>query len=665
MRVLASGVALAALMSSATAFGAAGNMQSQAAPSAAPAQPSIQQAFEAATTLQQDGKWDQALEAYRALEQRVGTERSKAIMRLRESKALMQLGRFDEARPMAVAALAVLPESDTSLRDDRLIALFDIAEIDRSALDYASAYASYAKVLRIAVSKEETQAALVGLIATGTFVDPSGTLAHAAEAQTLLNDPKLDERERAKIEIPVSQLYLNLGRYQEAKDMAMRAVADLGGLTSKTDLMDVAARSDVALAALKLKDEDTAREYLAMTGAGRSTEGFGYAAQMQAPLCGGEGGLRPEDMAVVEFAVGEDGSVLYAAPVYATRAGPIALEFARAVQDWSWKPDELKKLPLFYRYSARVELRCSTAFPRPAVTDVARVELGDWLREHQLELVPATSEGDARRVADQRAALAAAEAKGGNALALIPPLHALVSNSVVPAEERVAYAQRELDILAAAKAPALARLEVEWRLWKARDAGTHRHNYAPQIEAALQTPLYASDPLARASLRLMLVDSKRHGDKAQSASLLHAVSDDPAIEDGNPLKTGALIRLAAIEKSAGNQAAARAAFDRTGLNGEQCAMLDAPPKMTGLSQSDDYPQEAQRWGFEGWVTTQLDIDAEGRTHNQRALVAYPPFVFTDSAESIVRRARFAATYRPGGTAGCGGFTQSVAYHWGR
>jgi hypothetical protein len=265
-----------------------------------------------------------------------------------------------------------------------------------------------------------------------------------------------------------------------------------------------------------------------------------------------------------------------------------------------------------------------------------------------------------------RAALAEADSKGaGISIRTIPLLHMLLTNGVVPEDESASYAARELDILIANNAPPLARLEVEWRLWSARNVGKRKGAFVRELEAALQAPHYASDPLARSALRLMIADYSSAG-REKEAPLLRAVIDDSALDSGHPFKVGALMRLAAIEKASGDLAGARTAFDRTGLADDQCAMLDAPPKMMPTHQRDgDFPDEAMRWGFEGWVATQFDIGADGHTRNQRAVVAYPPFVFSASATSFFSRARFAATYRRASAPGCGGYTNSVNYRFSR
>jgi len=66
-------------------------------------------------------------------------------------------------------------------------------------------------------------------------------------------------------------------------------------------------------------------------------------------------------------------------------------------------------------------------------------------------------------------------------------------------------------------------------------------------------------------------------------------------------------------------------------------------------------------GFEGWVKVEYDIDAAGHTANQRALIAYPPFVFVDAARNIARGVRYDPTYRPSGQLACSATSETVRF----
>jgi hypothetical protein len=88
--------------------------------------------------------------------------------------------------------------------------------------------------------------------------------------------------------------------------------------------------------------------------------GVQHAVDMAPPPCGGEAGLQPNDTAVVEFSIARDGRDRGLAPIYASRNGPVAVAFARAVAGWSWKPEDVAKIKPFFRAATRVQLRCST-----------------------------------------------------------------------------------------------------------------------------------------------------------------------------------------------------------------------------------------------------------------------------------------------------------------
>jgi len=92
--------------------------------------------------------------------------------------------------------------------------------------------------------------------------------------------------------------------------------------TAKIDPMDAAARSDAAIAFLLGGNADEARRYMAYTGAGRMKKGsFDPAAEMRSPDCGGDAGLKPNDVAVVEFNIADDGTIERARPIYAAGGG--------------------------------------------------------------------------------------------------------------------------------------------------------------------------------------------------------------------------------------------------------------------------------------------------------------------------------------------------------
>jgi hypothetical protein len=404
---------------------------------------------------------------------------------------------------------------------------------------------------------------------------------------------------------------------------------------------------------------------MAYTGAGRLPEGqVDPGAEMVVPPCGGDAGLKPDDAAVVDFRVGDDGRVIYSKPVYAAGGGAAALAFAKAAREWSWTPGQVKQMPAFFRYSARVELRCSTAFERPSVASFLDQDLGAWLIEKGVTLPPPFTGGDAAVLPQERERLAERQtASGRDALVLVPTLIAIAENAVSGAEETHTMASRAVAILAANGAPPVVRLAAERSVWDTAKAESWKAaEYIAQVRPRLADPFYADDPQARSAIRLLLADRllRRDGDTAQQ--LLRQVAGDAGLSANDPLKVGALVRLASFDAAHGRVDQARAAFDKTGLTADQCALLDTKPHLVASNSNfTDFPREAMQWGFEGWTQLQYDVTADGHTQDVRAIVSYPPFVFTKAGKNVLEGARFSKSYRPDGGLGCGGDVQRVKF----
>ena len=627
----------------------------------APATTTVQQDFDAAAALDTKGDKTAALAAWEKLEARTKPgSRSRGVALTRKSAALFKLDRSDDAVIAARAGLALLPASDPTLAEDRWRAYYNLGIIAEDALDYAGASDSYASAETAADTPALKAASILALANTKTFTDPAAADAALARADALLKPLKADGKLKALVARRHAILLLNRGAYDPARVYAIDAVKQLGGLTSQTDVNDVSARSDAAIASLLAGKPDEARRYMAMTGAGRLTKGeFDPAVQMDVPPCGGEADLRPADMAVVEFTIGDDGVVRNVAPIYAAGGGAVALEFARAVRDWSWTPEQVKALPAFFRYNVRVEMRCSTLFERPSITKFLDSDMATWLESKGLSLPSEERGADAVSVVRQRAALTAAEAKSGpTSIAALPPLYQLVNNAVVGREESNVLARRALAIAEAQGAPPTARLSLDISVRESGSTDSWKDGtYARAVTPLLSVPVYANDPKARSAILLLMAE--RTSSRTRRAVLLQQVADDKALAANDPLRVGALIRLASLQQQAGDTATARATFDRSGLAANQCAILDAPPRF--LSAGGTFPNEAMAWGFEGWTKTQFDVGADGKVIHQRAVLSYPPFVFTKAGTETMAGARYSKTFRPDGGLGCGGLSQQVRF----
>lgn len=623
--------------------------------------PTVQQAFEAATALDNAQDFAGALAAWQALEPRVANNRrSRALIQVRKASALLSLGRADDAAIAAQAGLADVPTNDPTLAEDRFTAAFLLGRIAESTLDYASAAQAYKRAETEASTPIETFATLLALARVETFVEPALAEAALDRAEALARTAKIARDVTAQITLARAVLLLNRGDFAGAYTASSHAVGLLGGLKEMTSQQDVAARSDTAIAALLAGRAEDARRYMAYTGAGRLPKGdFNPASRMRLPDCGGDAGLKPADVAVVEFSVDEGGKVIQVAPVYAAGGPQVALAFARAANDWAWDPDQAKAMPPFYRTHVRVEVRCSTAFERPSIGKIVFQWNRDWLEANGAPVLDADS-ADRAALTAGRAALAAAEAKDPGGLAVAAAIVPLLTNALVGREETHALAERARTILVAHKAPVGARLTVDQTIIATARAERRRsRGYRDALAALLAQPDYAADPQARAALRLSIADADPRAADPRSEAMLTLVADDAALDAKDTLKVGALIRLASIAQNRGDGAAARAAYERTGLTAAQCAIADSPPKF--LHAGGEFPMEARRWGFEGWVLTQYDIATNGRTQDMRAVLSYPPFIFSKAGADTMAGARYAQSYRPQGGIGCGGQEQRVRF----
>jgi Flp pilus assembly protein TadD len=614
--------------------------------------------FDTATDLSNGDDANTALVAWQSLEKRVANNRrTHAIVLVREGAVLQRLDRVDEAATAIRAGLVDLPTADATLAADRYLAHMQLGQIASSDLDYTDAAVEFTAAGKEAGSDAERLAALAAFVETDMFIDPDAASAAQGRAEAMLTTAQTPKETRATFAELRGLLLLNTGKFKEAKAASMRAVELFGGLTPATKLNDVQARSDVAIAAMLQGDADTAHEYMAYTGAGRLTTGsFDPAIVMKAPDCGGDAGLKPDDMAVVEFSLANNGSVLATTPIYSTRNGAVALAFARAVQAWSWTPAQVKQLPPFFRFFARVEMRCSTSFDRPSARDAVRQSFDAWLAR-QGATIPDAPASDALALPQQRAVLTTALASDPNGAAALVASRAILVNRVAPRDERHIVAQRALGVADRLHVPPLARLWLDLEN-RETDGSAFGKKWARELTTMISESPYRDDPSAHAAL-LLLVSNTLRGDAERA--MLDQVANEASLPANDPFRVAALVRIASLDQQKGDVGAARDAYQQTGLSAEQCALVDSPPHL--LSSGGSYPLEATRWGFEGWTQTQFDVDADGKVTNGRAIISYPPFVFTKAGTATMTGAKYSKTFRPDGGLGCGGLSARVRFVW--
>lgn len=349
--------------------------QTPAPPTPAP-QLSIQGQFDAAAEMLRREKWPEALEVLDVLEARLagGTNRrSLAIVRLRRAEALARIDRFDEAEAAIAGNLPLLAATDETLAEDRLRAMLTYGLIAELRLDYDEAVRRYSSALEAPGPAVLRLLILRGLIQTEMFGAPQPALAHVEQAAALARDIQDNRRLLGQISAWRGRVLLNQRRLPEAREALTEAIRQLGGMSNMVDASDVVARSDMAIVMLLLGDQDRARRFLAFTGAGRYRRGYLQPFDAQPPRCDGEVG--PQDVAVIEFAVGADGRVRSAAPIYATRWSA-GRAFARAVARWRFNATALDQIPSVFLNLSRVELRCSLAGPSGPQPGGACAKLG-------------------------------------------------------------------------------------------------------------------------------------------------------------------------------------------------------------------------------------------------------------------------------------------------
>lgn len=624
----------------------------EAAPVAQPAM-SVQQTFDAASAAMLAGDNAKALALLEALEQRVKSPRSVAIVRLRKGMALGKLSRWREARPLLEQAVAALPADDESLRLDRIQGLIALGQVELGDLDYQAAHDYYAQALAAAVEPADRVSALMGKAQAGIFLDPAKALANAEEAERLVAAaPKPDKGLVGYAAGMRGRALLNLGRFAEAEAAFAKNVRAEGGLTLTVNYDDLVARSDASIAAMLAGKRDKAREYLLYTGAGRmKKQDFTYAADMRPPQCGEEG-IRPDDVAVVEFGISDNGAVAYARPVYGSRPGGMALAFARAVREWSWRPEDVTKIPALFRMVTRLELRCSAAQDGPSLEQGARKAFLDWIEAAGVTPFEATGDSEAVRreaLAQELARLRAAP--GTPPLARAAVLADLLANPLVTGRTAEEYVADLKAIATAAGAPPMARLWVEVLV-----TGTDWKRTLPESPYVADAPTYAMARLINYD-RAGLKEGGR-GDRA----VLDAIIADSRLAKDDPMRVAALVRRASARVADKDLAAARADYLETGLDAQQCSIVDAKPALrsTGVS-SADYPEDLVRVGIEGWTRVEHDVAADGRTTNIRVVAAYPPMAFSTNASKIVGRIRYEQSYRPDGALGCSGSNGNITF----
>ncbi len=618
---------------------------------------SPQATYDAAQAALDKGDWSAAADGFRSLiPANPGTElnRPHAVIAARLASALIHLGRFDEARIMGERAVRSLPEADPELPS----VLLDTATAAKGGYDYPAAAQYYQRAIEVSAKAGNAEIELgarVGFAASQATIDPAAAerILDAALSDKALM-AKLDKANLAYLEDLRARAAMNGGDLAAAVKWINKAVADSGGLSIRVSLSQIAIRNDAAIIFSLRKDDDSTRRYLAYTGAGHlKNDDWIHQYDGDLPVCGLGTDIRPDDTAVVQFSIADDGHVTEAVPVYASRPGSIGAAFAQAVSQWQWDPASLKGVEAFWRNSLVLQLRCQS---RPSPTDLAkpiRTTLSDWLASKGVDTSDHpdsfVSPADPRLSMDSPAAIPALlkrlGSRGADHAALAARLRIVLDRNNAPP---AGYA-----LLIMAQAAANVSQKSQER---ARAAF-----YEQAVPGFRSTyPDAPSTALLLLNWALALEDV---GDFRKAYPLLQGVVAMPpsALPQDAPIRTVALLHIALVGQRIGDPGASRA-LASSGISADQCALFDTHPIATSMSiSSSQFPAEALRWHFEGHVKESYDIADDGRVANVRTIVAYPPFIFSASTEAAVRQFRYVPPKIGNEAVGCTGETQSVNY----
>jgi tetratricopeptide (TPR) repeat protein len=597
----------------------------------------LQAAYDQAQSAYDKGDWQQAADSFAGVLAVVNpASRSAGIVRIRRADALMHLHHLDEARAEAETGVAVLKASASGPDAELCVGYLTLGDIFRLDLAYEDAITAYVQAKAAAAgddAADEVDLAQVGVIQAAMVIHPE--LAASTADAIIANSARftaMSKNWRAQIYSLRARAALNLHDPNSANAFMEKALA-LGDIDSnQVSLADVEVRNDAALVYEQLHDSERVQMYLARTGAGHLPDQHWFAgADIDVPLCGPL--IQPSDTVVVEFSIADDGTTVGAAPVYASRSGLMAIEFAKAVGEWRWSPTAVAKAKAFWRTAVRVQMRCRAEPPALKLSYFFGDASIGWFRAHGF---------------DERAtgAAVAGAQQTPDRLAIAELLTRLKDPDYGDERARLSDGAKLDELLATADAPADARAAIVSMAatggYTVRGGGARR----ARILEALLPAIDRTDNGQRAAawLRLeMAIAFETAGDFKAAQAPLQAVLALPTsvLPHDDPIREVAVLHLSLIDKKLGDPAAAQALQVSSGLTPQGCSLLDVQPVPTSMSaDSSDFPKEAQAWGFDGFVSTGFDIGINGIPTDVRVLISYPPFIFDDAAARIVSHFRF-------------------------
>lgn len=636
---------------------AAGAMQA-ISPAAAQTGQTAQGAYNVAQAAFDRSDWRAAVTGFRqALTLMNPKSRSVGVVRARLATALWSLNQVADAGVEAKAAVAHFTAIGVTRGEDLSEAYLLLGTLERLNQEPLAATDAFRRASAAADgphADEQRLNARLGIAESAMTADP--TLAASTLDEVLADAAHmtaLGKPQQAGLYARRARAELNRGKAAAAVPFIEKALTLVGRTSTRVTIPQVQIRGDAALVYARIGDQEKVRQYLTYSGAGHLPDnGWLTHADSDLPVCGED--IRPDDVAVVEFAIDVDGRTLGASPVYASRPGLVGAAFAKAVMSWRWSPREVKKLNAFWRSSVRIELRCVTRPPAIELVDAFRDAAQDWLAAQGVEadltdpgLKPPTDAAGtpaARRLLETMIALRQAQ-DGKDKAAAGAALQASMIAAHLPPDAQ-AYVAYELAQRAAGSDDSRGTLA---KLTRAL-AGIEGRPGAARAAAWLRT-----------EMALML----EHGGDLKAARVqLDAISTLPAatLPPGDPIRSIALLHTSLIDKHMGRAGEADARLTAAGITADQCSLLDVRPVPRNQQiSSSAFPAEAMRWHFEGSVREAFDIDASGRVSGVRTVIAYPPFVFGAATEKAIANFRYIPPTLGDKALGCAAKTVNVRY----
>jgi tetratricopeptide (TPR) repeat protein len=627
---------------------------------AAPASPA-QATYDMAQAAQDKNDWSTAADGFRSLiPANPGAEltRPRAVIASRLAVALVHLSRFDEARVMGERAVRSLPEGDPELPE----ALLATADASRAGYDYPAAAQYYRRAMDAAAKAGNVTAGLsarAGFAVLGATLDPGSV---QAVLSPIFSDKALmaglDKVSLAYAEDLSARAAMNAGDLPTALKWINKAVQDSGGLSTQVTLAQIAIRNDAAIISSLRKNDEETRKYLTYTGAGHLTNSdWIHQYDGALPVCGLDADVRPDDTVVVQFSIADDGHVTEATPLYASRTGLIGATFAQSVSQWQWDPAALKGVKAFWRNALVLQLRCQSRPSPEGFGKPVHRALNAWLSgqgvdtsDHPDSFV---SPADPRLAMDGPAAIPALlgriDSRDPGRKAHAAQLRAILDKYGAPPSAYALLIQNEAGIASYQAGSFKAQQQASAASY-GQAVPAFRNRYPDDVATAFLLLNWA----------LTLEDS---GDFRKAYPLLQSVAamPDATLPQDAPMRKVALLHIALVGQRLGDPGAAHA-LASSGISADECTLFDTHPIATSMSiASSQFPQEAYRWHFEGHVKESYDIGEDGHVANVRTIVAYPPFIFSDSTEQAVRQFRYIPPKIGDTAVGCSGETQSVNY----